>query len=174
MLGAEHTSCQSPIWGFPSFPWFFKIFHFYLFLLPEIWLVRIRKTTKPVSKKFSDYCCYFSFIDYWCNYVNQSIQSTGPSYSDTSTRTRTGTDSKILTIEPDNLMDNNKERLRARTTPWFFGHFWKSSEVVVNYFWTLSKMAEKSRGRSCSEPSNYSCLTKIFCMNWCNNNQTLF
>ena len=106
MLGAEHTSCQSPIWGFPSFPWFFKIFHFYLFLLPEIWLVRIRKK-KPVSKKFSDYCCYFSFIDYWCNYVNQSIQSTGPSYSDTSTRTRTGTDSKILTIEPDNLMDNN-------------------------------------------------------------------
>ena len=23
-----------------------------------------------------------------------------------------------------------------------------------NYFWTLSKMAEKSRDRSCSEPSN--------------------
>ena len=25
------------------------------------------------------------------------------------------------------------ERLRARTTPWFFGHFWKCSEVVE--FW---------------------------------------
>ena len=25
-----------------------------------------------------------------------------------------------------------------------------------NYFWTLSKMAEKSRDRSCSEPSNFS------------------
>ena len=47
------------------------------------------------------------------------------------------------------------ERLRARTIPWFFGHFWKCSEVVVNYFWTLSKMAEKSRDRSCSEPSNW-------------------
>ena len=46
------------------------------------------------------------------------------------------------------------ERLRARTIPWFFGHFWKCSEVVVNYFWTLSKMAEKSRDCSCSEPSN--------------------
>ena len=46
--------------------------------------------------------------------------------------------------------------LRARTTPWFFGHFWKCSEVVDNYFWRLSKMAEKSRGRSCSEPFNYS------------------
>ena len=45
--------------------------------------------------------------------------------------------------------------LRARTTPWFFGHFWKCSEVVDNYFWRLSKMAEKSRGRSCSEPFNY-------------------
>ena len=44
--------------------------------------------------------------------------------------------------------------LRARTTPWFFGHFWKCSEVVDNYFWRLSKMAEKSRGRSCSEPFN--------------------
>ena len=28
-------------------------------------------------------------------------------------------------------------------------------KIVVNYFWTLSKMAEKSRDRSCSEPSNY-------------------
>ena len=84
-----------------------------------------KKTAKPVSMQFSDYCYYFSFINYWCNYVIQSIQSTGPSYSDT--RTRTGTDSKIITIEPDNLMDNN-----------------------------------------------YSCLTQIVCMNWCNNNQTLF
>ena len=47
------------------------------------------------------------------------------------------------------------ERLRAKTIPWFFGHFWKCSEVVVNYFWTLSKMAEKSRDRFCSEPFNY-------------------
>ena len=45
--------------------------------------------------------------------------------------------------------------LRARTVPWFFGHFWKCSEVVDNYFWTLSKMAEKSRDRSWSEPFNY-------------------
>ena len=44
--------------------------------------------------------------------------------------------------------------LRARTTPWFFSHFWKCSEVVDNYFWRLSKMAEKSRGHSCSEPFN--------------------
>ena len=44
--------------------------------------------------------------------------------------------------------------LRARTIPWFFGHFWTCSEVVDNYFWTLSKMAEKSRDRSCSEPFN--------------------
>ena len=29
-----------------------------------------------------------------------------------------------------------------------------------NYFWTLSKMAEKSRGRSCSEPFNWA---KISC-----------
>ena len=45
--------------------------------------------------------------------------------------------------------------LRARTIPWFFGHFWKCSEVVDNYFWTLSKMAEKSRDRFCSEPFNW-------------------
>ena len=50
--------------------------------------------------------------------------------------------------------------LRARTTPWFFGHFWKCSEVVDNYFWRLSKMAEKSRGRSCSEPFNYAWVGK--------------
>ena len=37
--------------------------------------------------------------------------------------------------------------LRARTIPWFFGHFWKCSEVVDNY--------EKSRDRSCSEPFNW-------------------
>ena len=30
-----------------------------------------------------------------------------------------------------------------------------------NYFWTLSKMTEKSRGRSCSEPFNYCCRTFI-------------
>ena len=39
------------------------------------------------------------------------------------------------------------ERLRARTIPWFFGHFWKCSEVVVeNYFWTLSKNCWKIKG----------------------------
>ena len=127
MLGVEHTSCQSPIWGFRSFPWFFYFFTFFFFFYLKYGWLGLKKTTKPVLKQFSDYCYYFSFINYLCNYVNQSIQSTGPSYSDTSTRTRTGTDSKILTIEPHNLMDNI-----------------------------------------------YSCLTKIFCMNWCNNNQTLF
>ena len=55
--------------------------------------------------------------------------------------------------------------LRARTIPWFFGHFWKCSEVVDNYFWTLSKMAEKSRDHSCSEPFNCSCIINIF--SWC-------
>ena len=57
------------------------------------------------------------------------------------------------------------ERLRARTIPWFFGHFWKCSEVVDNYFWTLSKMAKKSRDRSCSEPSN-STLNKHFSLDF--------
>ena len=102
MLGAEHTSCQSPIWGFPAFPWFFLFFTL-IFLLPERLLVKIKKRTKPFLERFSYHCCYFSFINYWFNYVIQSIQSTGPSYSDTSTRTRTGTDSKILTIEQDNF-----------------------------------------------------------------------
>ena len=31
-----------------------------------------------------------------------------------------------------------------------------------NYFWTLSKMAEKSRDHSCSEPSNYQSNTCMF------------
>ena len=40
----------------------------------------------------------------------------------------------------------------------------KQTTLVVNYFWTLSKMAEKSRGRSCSEPSNYNRIWLKFCI----------
>ena len=107
----EHARCRAywlpkPYLGISFTSLFFLIFHFLFSCLKYGWL-GLKKTTKPVSKQFSDYCYYFSFINYWCNYVNQSIQSTGPSYSETSTRTRTGTESRILTIEPDNLMDNN-------------------------------------------------------------------
>ena len=39
-------------------------FSLFFFFVPEIWLVKVKKTTKPVSMQFSDYCYYFSFINY--------------------------------------------------------------------------------------------------------------
>ena len=82
---------------------------------------------------------------------NYDLYQSGDNSSNTFTKTQLDINSfsiyytRTKNFFPDDVEKNSQklnswytiERLRARTIPWFFGHFWKCSEVVE--FWhTLS------------------------------------